>query len=123
MKQLHVMRDAEANECLYIDGRRWDGYHEVTVYSCDLVSAAEGKPVLLSDVSIDDEVDEWPELLQDACKLALPGLAKQFRSAAEERRKVITKEMCAVTRYLDAHPAGWEFPCECHDCRGYGDPA
>jgi len=63
--ELVVVIGEDTYECLYIEGKRWDGAGEMTVYACDLVDAASGRLIKLEHRVIDDRPGEWPERLED----------------------------------------------------------
>ena len=63
-----VVIDGAGDECLYCEGKAWEHKGEITVYVCDLVEAADGRPILLQHVEIELVHDEWPDSLEDAVK-------------------------------------------------------
>lgn len=74
-KQLTVVIDQDANECLYINGKCWSATGETTVYATDLAAAAAGEPVILRHIALNipEHVsfsDVWPESLGDVLKYA-----------------------------------------------------
>lgn len=71
MKKLTIVIDENSCECLYIDGKSWPSKGEMTVYACDIASAAGGEPVLISHESIDFYHEQWPDTLEAA--LSGPG--------------------------------------------------
>lgn len=66
MKTLTIVIDENAHECLYIDGTAWEFQCEVTVYACDIASAAGDEPVRIVHQPIEFYHDQWPDKLDDA---------------------------------------------------------
>lgn len=72
-----VLIDESSCECLYVDGKRWNGAGETTVYVTDIVAEAAGRPMLLKHVHVERPGRErgivivfepWPESLEEAKK-------------------------------------------------------
>lgn len=82
--KMTLLRDDGGNECLYVEGERWKCDGEPTVYVCDLIELAGGRPIALDQFTVDrpgDAVERpvddggnfvvwrrWPEKLEDGMK-------------------------------------------------------
>ena len=75
--KMTVAFDEDSNECLFVEGRRWSEKYEGTVYSVDLHTAANGRPIQLDRVLVDRPThhsekdgcgvyDDWPDTLDEA---------------------------------------------------------
>lgn len=63
---LTVCMDQNSHEHLYVDGQTWGWQGECTVYACDLVEAAAGKPILLTIRDfVSQEGATWPPTLAE----------------------------------------------------------
>ncbi len=71
--EITVAINQDSHECLYNDGVAWESTGEITVYVTDLVSASDGKPILLThlNVEIDLNKEDWPESLEDLMAFAV----------------------------------------------------
>ncbi len=57
-----VFIDENSNECLYVEGKAWDGRGERTVYVTDLDAYAKQRPILLQHIPIEgDWAERWPD--------------------------------------------------------------
>lgn len=66
-RELTVLIDCDSNECLYIDGQRWEYSGESTIYATELAAAAGEALVRLTHCEIDfHHLCGWPETLADA---------------------------------------------------------
>lgn len=64
MKEITVVINENADECLYINGKAWESTGETTVYATDIADAAGDEPILFRHVGVDWDAD-WPENLSD----------------------------------------------------------
>ena len=62
-KKLTVVIDAEAEECLYVDGELWETDTPVTTH--DIEEAGRGKVITICHREIDYCPSEWPRNLED----------------------------------------------------------
>ena len=81
-----VVNDLDNNECLYENGKAWSSKGETTVYVSDLVHAANGRLIALSEVTIEFVHEEWPDLLSDAIVDA------DYLTAMLRQSKALTKK-------------------------------
>lgn len=57
--------DTDGNEALYVGGD-WKSVNGNTIYFCDVVQYADGRPCQLSRVHVDgDKFDDWPARFED----------------------------------------------------------
>lgn len=73
--KMTVLIDEDSNECLYVEDAAWHSRGEITVFVCDLVAEAKGRPMLLDHVrvsrpgrDVEDKgwvYDRWPRSLAD----------------------------------------------------------
>lgn len=56
--------DGEGTEWLYVDGVEWE-HNDGTTYTCDLMQAANDRPVLLERYEAPGVVQKWPETLEE----------------------------------------------------------
>lgn len=64
--EMTVFIDEDSNECLYVEGKRWEGAGETTIYIADIVAHAKDRPILLKHVDVPgDWYSEWPETLAE----------------------------------------------------------
>lgn len=59
--------DDDCNEAIYVNGKLFD--YSTTLYLCDIVSAAKGKPVVLRQLNCSPPGTSWPRTLAALLKL------------------------------------------------------
>jgi hypothetical protein len=64
MRLVVVTCSVSSDQCLFIDGRRWESFCETTVYASDISDAAGSRPLLLSFLAVDERPDVWPVCLE-----------------------------------------------------------
>lgn len=70
-RELVVVGDPNADECLYVNGQAWEFTGETTVYATDFEEAANGEPCLIRLESIDHVHEQWPKTLEEALRQPL----------------------------------------------------
>lgn len=75
--KMTVLIDSNSFECLYVEGERWNATGEPTVFVCDLVVNARGRPMFLEHINVERpgrvegdfiHYEQWPVSLEDAMK-------------------------------------------------------
>lgn len=59
-----VIDQDDSVECMYVEGKAWDGRGEQTIYVTDLFAAAKGRPILLTHKLV-DWTGPWPDTLEE----------------------------------------------------------